>query len=104
MALHHTGGGLHQFSNPQLSGGQGVGYGPTVVIPSTGQYFVDCETDSGVVQLLNATTQAVITTGSGLVTLQAGTVVQFRHMSPSGNARGASGRIVAYAGNQGGER
>ena len=96
MALHHTGGGLHQAVNM---------LGPVFVVPATTTYWADMEvTGPGSVQLINATTQAVLASCPGSVNLTAGVSVQFQAIGTTAATKAASGRIIEYHATGGGER
>jgi hypothetical protein len=90
MASHNSGGALHQASG---------GLGPVFVVPASGVYWVDTDVSGpGSVQLVNATTQAVIARGNGQVQLTAGIAVQFQTLGTTAATTGAGGRIIPYSG------
>jgi len=94
MSLHNSGGAIHQNAGM---------LGPTFVIPATATYWVDMETDGGLVQLVNAASGAVLANGTGTVSLTKGVVVQFKGINVPANAKFCGGRIIEYDG-LGGER
>jgi hypothetical protein len=98
MATHSSGGSIHQTAGM---------VGPVFIIPKTATYWVDMQTDGGLIQLINVANSAVLTAGSGgsIISLTAGTVVQFKGVGVPSNARYCGGSIIEYNGaNLGGER
>jgi hypothetical protein len=94
MAIHNSGGAIHQTTGM---------VGPQFVVPATATCWVDMETDGGTIQLINVANSAVLATGNGTVALTKGTVVQFKATNVPANARFCGGRVIEYNGS-GGER